>query len=351
MTRIRFEDVEVGVRGAKPLLDTTSFDLAPGTTLVLCGETGSGKSLLLELMAGLRRPSSGRVLHDDREASKIPGARRSVGMAFQNGQLYEHLDVRRNIGFALRDRRSPEIEDAAKIACCLDVLNDHRGRVHTLSGGERRRVALAKALITNPSILLLDEPFSGLDPITRDRLRRSLSAHIRSRTGTTVLALHELEDALAFGDRIMLLHEGRIIADGTPEDLLKRPPSCEAALRMRHPVPTRMTVEIRKGTLTLPGGATNAPADRSDGRYDFVLPAHAATIEEIGDDTLTGWRVVERLPVQDGVDLLLAHESLDPSDPISCLRVRDTTNGQLELGTMVDVRFEIENGQLFPSDR
>ena len=166
MTRIRFEDVEVGVRGAKPLLDTTSFDLAPGTTLVLCGETGSGKSLLLELMAGLRRPSSGRVLHDDREASKIPGARRGVGMAFQNGQLYEHLDVRRNIGFALRDRMSPKIEDAARTACCLEVLNDHRGRVNTLSGGERRRVALAKALITNPSVLLLDEPFSGLDPIT-----------------------------------------------------------------------------------------------------------------------------------------------------------------------------------------
>ncbi len=163
MTRIRFEDVEVGLRGAKTLLGQASFDLSPGTTLVLCGETGSGKSLLLELMAGLRAPSAGSVLHDQKEVSKIPAGRRGVGMLFQNGQLYEHLDVRRNIGFALRDRNNPAIETAAEVACCSDVLHGHQGRVNTLSGGERRRVALAKALVTDPSILLLDEPFAGLD--------------------------------------------------------------------------------------------------------------------------------------------------------------------------------------------
>ena len=97
MTRIRFEDVEVDFPGAPARLGPTSFELSPGTVLVLCGETGSGKSLVLELMAGLRRPSSGTVTHDDREASKIRAERRGVGMAFQNGQLYEHLDVRRNL--------------------------------------------------------------------------------------------------------------------------------------------------------------------------------------------------------------------------------------------------------------
>lgn len=350
MTQIRFEDVEVRLRGAKTLLDPASFDLPPGSTLILCGETGSGKSLLLELMAGLRRPSAGKVLHDETEPSRIRPGRRNVGMLFQNGQLYEHLDVRRNIGFALRDRTDPAIESAAAVACCSDVLTNHRGRVNTLSGGERRRVALAKALVTDPAILLLDEPFAGLDPITRDRLRSSLARHIGTRTGTTVVALHDLEDALALGDRIMLLHEGRIIADGTPDDLLNHPSSCEAALRMRHPVPTRMQVEIRDGRVMLPGGTTPAPRAHPDGRYDFVLPAHRATIQPPSNETFTGWQVVERVPVQEGFDLRLAHETQDTSDPIEHLRVRDTTNGTLTLRTVVDVRFRIEDGLLFPSE-
>ena len=348
MTRIRFEDVEVGLRGAKTLLGQASFDLSPGTTLVLCGETGSGKSLLLELMAGLRAPSAGSVLHDQKEVSKIPAGRRGVGMLFQNGQLYEHLDVRRNIGFALRDRNNPAIEAAAEVACCSDVLHGHQGRVNTLSGGERRRVALAKALVTDPSILLLDEPFAGLDPITRDRLRSSLARHIDTRTGTTVLALHDLEDALALGDRIILLHEGRIVADGTPDELLKHPPSCETALRMRHPVPTRIQIEIRDGRAILPGGTTCAGPNHPDGRYDFVLPAHRAMIHSADGETFGGWRVLERIPVQQGFDLLLAHDTADPSDPITCLRVRDTTDGALDLNTVVDVRFKIEDGLLFP---
>ena len=350
MTRIRFEDVEVDFPGAPARLGPTSFELSPGTVLVLCGETGSGKSLVLELMAGLRRPSSGTVTHDDRESSKIRADRRGVGMAFQNGQLYEHLDVRRNIGFALRDRNDPAIEAAAKIACCSDVLSRHRGRVTSLSGGERRRVALAKALVTNPPILLLDEPFAGLDPITRYRLRRSLAGHFARRTGTTVLALHDLEDALALGDRVILLHEGGIIADGAPETLLSRPPSCEAALRMTHPVPTRMTVEIRDGRITLPGGTMNAPVGHENGRYDFVLPAYVASIEPHGTPPLTGWCILEKEPVQDGIDLLLGHETMDPSDPISFLRVRDTTDQGLELKTVVEVGFKIEDGLLFPCD-
>jgi ABC-type sulfate/molybdate transport systems ATPase subunit len=349
VTRIRFEDVEVRLRGAKTLLGPASFDLSPGTTLVLCGETGSGKSLLLELMAGLRRPSSGTVFHDDHEASKIPAARRGVGMLFQNGQLYEHLDVRRNIGFALRNRKNPAIESAAEAACCSDVLTRHKGRVDTLSGGERRRVALAKALVTDPSILLLDEPFAGLDPVTRYRLRRSLARHIEDRTGTTVLALHDLEDALALGDRIILLHEGRIIADGTPEDLLSQPRSCEAALRMQHPVPTRMTVEIRDGRLILPGGTVEAPDGHEDGRYDFMLPSYQATIESSGKDIFTGWRIQEKESVREGIDLLLAHETEDSSDPVTYLRVRAVSGSSVEIGTSVEVRFKIKDGLLFPS--
>ena len=271
-------------------------------------------------------------------------------MAFQNGQLYEHLDVRRNIGFALRDRNDPAIESAAKTAGCSDVLARHHGRVTSLSGGERRRVALAKALVTNPPILLLDEPFAGLDPITRYRLRRSLVGHFAHRTGTTVLALHDLEDALALGDRVILLHEGAIIADGTPEALLSRPPSCEAALRMKQPVPTRMTVEIRDDRLTLPGGTMNAPVGYENGRYDFVLPAYGASIEPHETPSLTGWRILEKEPARGGIGLLLGHESMNASDPISFLRIRDTTEHGLELNTMVQIGFKIEDGLLFPCD-
>jgi thiamine transport system ATP-binding protein len=191
-----------------PVLDHVSFEVATGEVVALLGPSGSGKTTLLRVIAGLQPADSGTVLLDGSSLDGVPAHRRSVGLVFQDEQLFPHLDVRANVAFGLRMAGRSRHEQAARVDELLALVGlpgfaDRR--VTSLSGGEAKRVALARSLAPAPAVLLLDEPLTGLDPELHDRLATDLAALLR-RTGTTALMVtHDLAEAATIADRTLSL--------------------------------------------------------------------------------------------------------------------------------------------------
>ncbi|MDP4022584.1 ABC transporter ATP-binding protein [Methylobacterium sp. NEAU 140] len=220
--------------GRRQALDGVSLDLAPGEIVAVLGESGCGKSSLLRLVAGLEAPDAGEIRIDGQGVAgagrMVPAERRGVGLMFQDHALFPHLDLLDNVRFGLH--RLPR---ARGTALGLERLRDvglaDRARAYprTLSGGEAQRVALARALAPDPKLLLLDEPFSSLDPGTRERVRADTLALLRSGGTTALLVTHDPDEAMGFSDRVVLMHAGRIVQAGTAEDLYRRPASPRAA--------------------------------------------------------------------------------------------------------------------------
>ena len=210
--------LEIAVR--KQLRDfefAAALEVARGVTVVV-GASGAGKSTLLRIVAGLLRPDAGsvrlggRVLTDER--TFVEPYLRNVGMVFQEYALFPHLDVVANVAYGLRARRTPSHERDARVRLILDQLEIGelgRERVSELSGGQRQRVALARALVIEPAALLLDEPLSALDPLTRGRVRGELRAILESVDVPTLLVTHDGADRAAFPERVARIERGRIL--------------------------------------------------------------------------------------------------------------------------------------------
>ena len=201
-----------------------------GEVLAVLGPNGAGKSTLARVLAGLLRPDTGRVeidgaVWDDADAH-IPAHQRSLGMVFQDALLFPHLTVAGNVAFGLRTRGVRKGDrDAAAAAWLARVGLDGLGnrRPAELSGGQAQRVALARALVGDPALLLLDEPLSALDARTRLTVRAELRKHLAAFAGSTVLITHDPVDAMALADRVLVLEEGRVVQEGTPADVSRRP--------------------------------------------------------------------------------------------------------------------------------
>jgi ABC-type sugar transport system ATPase subunit len=211
---------------AQAAVRDVSLEARDGELLVLLGPSGCGKTTLLRCIAGLEDPTAGEVLIGDRVVTDLPPAERDVAMVFQSYALYPHLDVRENIAFALEMRgvAPPEIarrvgETAARLG--LGDLLDRRP--DQLSGGQRQRVALARAIVRQPQLFLFDEPLSNLDAPLRIELRAELLALHRALPTTMVYVTHDQVEALTMGQRIAVLHEGRLRQVGTPADVYERP--------------------------------------------------------------------------------------------------------------------------------
>ena len=194
----------------RPVLRGVSLDIPEGETLALLGPSGSGKTTLLRIVAGFERPDAGAVLLDGRDAAALPPSRRGVGMVFQDLALWPSMTVEEHL-----DGRVP----LARFA--LEGLG--RRRPGELSGGERQRLALARALARDPRLLLLDEPFTGLDPLLRRSLASTLDELRRERGFTVIWVSHDLDGALARTSRVALLREGRVEQAGTWEELRTAP--------------------------------------------------------------------------------------------------------------------------------
>lgn len=204
---------------ARQLLHDITLRIAPGTTTALLGRSGSGKTTLLRTVNALVLPTSGRVLvgdHDVATADPI-ALRRSIGYVIQETGLFPRMTIARNIGMALELAGKPKQEITARASEMLqlvglpeDVLPRYPWQ---LSGGQRQRVGLARALANDPAILLMDEPFGALDPLTRAEIQTMLRTLLRRVQKTTLIVTHDLEEALYLADRVVLLDSGQIVAD------------------------------------------------------------------------------------------------------------------------------------------
>jgi putative spermidine/putrescine transport system ATP-binding protein len=208
------------------------LELCDGESVALLGPSGSGKSTLLALIAGFQVPTSGRIMLRGQDVSRLSPAARKIGVVFQDYALFPHLTVAGNVGYGLKMHRWPKGDRPARIGEMLELvglqgLGDRYPR--QLSGGQRQRVALARALAFEPDLLLLDEPLAALDREIRLQMQseiRRIRRHLRT---TLIHVTHDREEAMALGDRIVILRDGSVVASGTPEDLYSQPTSSFAA--------------------------------------------------------------------------------------------------------------------------
>ncbi|HXG64720.1 MAG TPA: ATP-binding cassette domain-containing protein [Blastocatellia bacterium] len=218
--------------GGQPVVDHVSLEVADGELFVLLGGSGSGKSTILRMIAGLAEPSGGRILLRGRDVTNLEPQRRGVGFVFQNYTIFRHMSIAENIEFGLRIRKVAAAERARRREQLLELvgLAGLGGRfANQLSGGQQQRVALARALAYEPDVLLLDEPFGALDVKIRAQLRRSLREIQRQLGVTTILVTHDQEEAFELADRIGVLERGRLLEVGPPETLYARPQSLAVA--------------------------------------------------------------------------------------------------------------------------
>jgi sulfate transport system ATP-binding protein len=208
------------------VLDRVSFDVAEGESLVLLGASGSGKTTILRIIAGLEEPDAGRVVLHGKDVTELPARERGVGVIFQDYALFPRMTVERNIAYGLRirGRAKREITETVNRLLALIGLEEHRKKLPSqLSGGQQQRVAIARTLAYEPQVLLFDEPFGALDAQTRVRLRREIRALLREIKVPAVFITHDQEEALELGDRIAVLNTGRIEQVGTPDEVYNKP--------------------------------------------------------------------------------------------------------------------------------
>ena len=226
------EDLSVEYDGA-PAVTDVSLALPRGAVLAVLGPSGCGKSTLLRAIAGLEPLTGGRILAEGHDLARTPTHQRGFALMFQDGQLFGHLSVARNVGYALRLRRRPRAEVAARVAelLCLVGLEGYDDRLPgTLSGGERQRVALARALAVQPRLLLLDEPLSALDAGLRERLALDLREILRAAGTTALMVTHDHEEAFTVADRLAVMREGRVVQEGPIADVWAAPADRATAL-------------------------------------------------------------------------------------------------------------------------
>ena len=243
-------------------LQDVSLAIAPGEVVCLLGPSGCGKTTLLRIAAGIERPTAGRVLINDLEVAGpsrfVPPEERSVGLMFQDFALFPHLTILHNVAFGLKALPRGEAEREAR-AMLTRVGLAHLGDEypHILSGGQQQRVALARAIVPRPAVVLMDEPFSGLDVQLRDSMQEETLALLRETRATSVIVTHHPEEAMRLADRIAILRAGRLVQVGTAEDLYAHPNELFIA-RLFSEI-NEIAYRARGGEIETPFGRVGAP--------------------------------------------------------------------------------------------
>jgi len=291
--------------GKASVLENISFDVGEGEVLVLLGASGSGKTTILRIIAGLEMPYTGKVILHGKDVTELPARERGVGVIFQSYALFPKMTVEKNIGYGLRirKRKRKEIKETVNELLSLVQLEEHRKKYPSqLSGGQQQRVAIARTLAYKPEVLLFDEPFGALDTQTRVHLRREIRALLKKVNVPSIFITHDQEEALELGDRVAVLNVGHVEQIGTPFEIYNHPATeyvatflgaanvLDAVVRedfievgsAQIPAPTLDKTKFKPGDCVK---IVFRPEDVSLHRGDFVWSTHPrlanALIEEI----------------------------------------------------------------------
>lgn len=212
--------------GEVTVLENINFDVSEGEIIVLLGASGSGKTTILRIIAGLESTNTGSIILHEKDVTNIPARERGVGVIFQSYALFPKMTVEKNIGYGLVLRKKKKVEIKKRVDELIELvrLEEHRNKYPSqLSGGQQQRVAIARALAFEPEILLFDEPFSALDAQIRTRLRREIRHLLKEINKPSIFITHDQEEALELGDRIAVLNKGKIEQIGTPFEVYNAP--------------------------------------------------------------------------------------------------------------------------------
>jgi thiamine transport system ATP-binding protein len=284
---LSLRDVSVSYDGVPAVVDV-DLELPDGEVLAVLGPSGCGKSTLLRAVAGLEPLTSGSVSWDGADLRGVPTHRRGFALLFQDGQLFGHLTVARNVGYALRLRRAPNVRERVAELLELVGLAGYGDRLPaTLSGGERQRVALARALAAEPRLLLLDEPLSALDAGLRERLAADLRTILRGAGTTALMVTHDHEEAFTVADRLAVMRAGGVVQDGPIAEVWREPVDPETALFLGY---ARVFRDDAAAAILAAAGRPPAPAVAvrrsaltvdAHGRLTGVVLSSRATPEQI----------------------------------------------------------------------
>ncbi len=230
---VSFEKVDVSL-GGKKILNQLDLNLKPGEITCLLGESGSGKSTILRVVAGLQEIQAGSLKINNEIASSakyiLPPQKRGVGLMFQDFALFPHLSLFDNVMFGLAHLSREEAKRQANVALLRVGLKGREGDFpHMLSGGQQQRLALARTIAPRPGIIMLDEPFSGLDSRLRESVRAETLAVLRETNATTIIVTHDPEEAMVMGDRIIMLRDGHVVQSDSAKNVYEKPIDLETA--------------------------------------------------------------------------------------------------------------------------
>ncbi len=307
--------------GSGPVVDQVSFKVEPGKVVCLLGPSGSGKTSLLRLAAGLDAPASGTVSIDGRIVAGpdvlVAPEKRGIGLVFQDYALFPHLTILGNVLFGLAGiDRQLALEQARHMLDRVGLGHLQEAWPHMLSGGEQQRVALARALVRRPGILLMDEPFSGLDARLRDSVREETLSLLREIRATALVVTHDPEEALRIGDHIALLRDGKLVQFGTCEQLYLHPSSLFAAAFFSEI--NRIDTVVREGAAKTPIGIADAKGFAEGEQVAVCIRLGDVTIEPCNDSSANA-RITARRFL--GVDELLELSVTGQEEPLRA-RVR-----------------------------
>ena len=331
---LRVQDItKIFPRAEKPALDKVSISLSDGDIMALVGESGSGKTTLLRIIAGLENPDSGLVEIDGEiawssQTKTLLPEDRNIGFVFQDYALFPHLTVKNNILYGLHKihQKSDRVERLKEIVSLTGLENLEHRFPHELSGGQQQRVALARALAPEPNFILLDEPFSNLDPVRKDSLRDELRSVVKESGVSALIVTHDTRDALSVADTLAVLKDGRLEQVGSPERVYFHSTS-EYTASLFGKV-NRIPCQLFKGE-----GAPNESTDI------LVRPADLEiTKDPTGDVHIVGRVIANNFRGDFHEVTLECGESVSKSDSVTHVSIYVSPERKLQLGDTVTVR-------------
>jgi iron(III) transport system ATP-binding protein len=342
---LTFDRVERRYAGTQALAGF-SLDIAPGEVVCLLGPSGGGKTTLLRVASGIERPTGGRVLINDFEVAGpnrfVPPEKRNVGLMFQDFALFPHLTIRDNVAFGLKALpREDAVREALAALARVGLERYADEYPHILSGGEQQRVALARAIVPRPAVMLMDEPFSGLDVQLRERMQEETLQLLRETRATCLIVTHAPPEAIRLGDRIAVMRAGRLVQAGRAEDLYRAPADLFTA-RLFSEI-NEIPVSVAGGTLRTPVGTFVVP-ELSDGD-EAVLCIRRRAIRLVSAGEGLPSRVTRIKFLGDQALLEIAAQGFERA-----LRTVVREGDQPEQGTEVGILVDPESVLVFPAE-